>query len=82
MAHKNRVLRMMHQHLIQALTAVPEKRLALLEMSWKVLDKDGQLDEKKIREMSQELEQAAAEARDYMKQVEKAIWFIQALLKA
>jgi hypothetical protein len=82
MAHKNRVLRMMHQHLIQALTAVPEKRLALLEMSWKVLDKDGQLDEKKIREIFQELEQAAAEARDYMKQVEKAIWFIQALLKA
>jgi hypothetical protein len=73
---------MMHQDLIQALTAVPEKRLALLEMSWKVLDKDGQLDEKKIREISLELEQAAAEARDYMKQVEKAIWFIQALLKA
>jgi len=82
MVHKNRVLWMMHQHLIQALTAVPEKRLALLEMSWKVLDKDGQLDENKIMAMSQELEQAAAEARDYMKQVEKAIWFIQALLKA
>ena len=82
MVHKNRVLWMMHQHLIQALTAVPEKRLALLEMSWKVLDKDGQLDENKIMAMSQELEQAAAEARDYIKQVEKAIWFIQALLKA
>ena len=72
----------MHQHLIQALTAVPEKRLALLELSWQVLDADGQLDENKIMAMSQELEQAAVEARDYMKQVEKAIWFIQALLKA
>lgn len=53
------------QELVQALKAVPEKRLRLFSLAWQLVDAQGNLDQAAVLFHAAELELAIEEARAY-----------------
>jgi len=59
--------------LTNALKAVPEFRLRLIELAWQVTGDDGSLDLKGLAFRGKELEEAVAEAKAYAQATREAV---------
>ena len=59
--------------MIQALRQVPETRLRIIELAWKVVREDGTLDPAIMAFYSKELTEAFAEARGYISATEEVV---------
>lgn len=59
--------------MIDALKAVPEARLRLLELAWELLREDGSLDMGRASFLGKELEEAIAEAEGYAEATREAV---------
>ena len=70
---------MLHQDLIKALEAVPEKKLRLLELARELVGPDGKLDMDRAVARAAEVDAAVKEARAYISETEKLKWALQRL---
>ncbi|HLE02024.1 MAG TPA: hypothetical protein VI877_00865 [Dehalococcoidia bacterium] len=70
---------MLHQDLIKALEAVPEKKLRLLELAKELVGPDGKLDMDRAVARAAEVDAAVKEARAYISETEKLKWALQRL---
>lgn len=57
---------------IQALRTVPEKKLRIIELTWKLVDKKGNVDFEKVADKQRDVNLAVAEAQAYVKQTDQA----------
>jgi hypothetical protein len=64
---------MSSSNLIRVLREVPECRLRLIELSWKVVGDDGKVDLSRLTFYSKEIEEALAEAEAYREATRKAV---------
>ncbi len=68
------------QTLIDALKQAPPTCLKLLDLTWQVMGKDGELDPEKCAFFSKEIEVAIQESRAYAKGTEEIVWSLRRLL--
>ena len=68
--------------IVRALRGVPEVRLRLIEVAWKVTGDDGQLDYDVIRSISGALQEAFSEARDYVQSTREAVWALKQIARS
>jgi len=61
------------EDLVRVLQEVPEMRLLLLELAWKVVREDGSIDVDKLALHYKELEEAIAEAQGYQEATKGAV---------
>ena len=68
--------------IVRALREVPEVRLRLIEVAWKVTRDDGQLDYDVIRTISGALQEAFSEAREYVQSTREAVWALKQIARS
>jgi hypothetical protein len=73
---------MTNQDVIRALGQVPELRLRLIELTWRLTKEDGSLDHEKAAFLRQEIDQATAEARAYAHDTERAVQWLRELIRS
>jgi hypothetical protein len=59
--------------LIRVLKTVPEFRLRLIELAWKVIREDGQVDQDKVSFNRKEIDEAVEEAKAYGQATKEAV---------
>jgi len=69
------------EELINALKTVPECRLRLIELAWKVVGEDGEVDPTKIAFYHKEITEAIKEAEAYREQTKEIVRCLMDLLK-
>jgi len=67
------------QELIEALKEVPERRLRIIELAWKVT-KDGAVNPDLAAFYSEELEEAAREVESYVQETREAVECLRKLI--
>jgi len=67
------------EDLVRALETVPEKRLKLLDLTWEVVDENGEIDRDKVIRLAAEIENAFQEARAYTHDTERVRWGLKTL---
>lgn len=60
-------------NIIDALKAVPETRLSLIDLAWKVAREDGTVDLERAAFLGKELEEAISEAQGYIEATRAAV---------
>lgn len=60
-------------NIIDALNAVPETRLRLIDLAWKAVREDGTLDPERAAFFGKELDEAIDEARGYIEATRGAV---------
>jgi len=60
------------RELIEALREVPERRLRIIELAWKVVQ-DGKINPELVTFHSKELDEAVREAEAYIKETQEAV---------
>ena len=68
--------------IVRALREVPEVRLRLIEVAWKVTGDDGQLDYDVIRSISGALQEAFSEAREYVQSTRETVWALKQIARS
>ena len=68
--------------LIRVLKAVPECRLRLIELAWKVVREDGSVDPEKLLFHRKELEECTAEAQAYTKATKEATQCLRNMVRS
>lgn len=68
------------QTLIDALKQVPPINLKLIDLTWQVMGKDGELDVEKCAFFSKEIEVAIQESRAYTQGTQEIVWSLRRLL--
>jgi len=68
------------QDLIEALKEVPERRLRIIELAWKVA-RDGRMDPDLAAFHALEIEEAAREARAYIEEAQEVLECLRRLAK-
>ena len=64
--------------LVKALKKVPETRLSIIELTWKVAEKDGSLKPEIVAFHRKEIEQAVAQAEAYARETkEMTRWLLK-----
>jgi hypothetical protein len=63
------------------LKIVPEVKLKIIPLTWKLLGEDGRIDIKKAAYDTSEVETALKEAEDYARQTESAVQRLKNLLR-
>jgi hypothetical protein len=69
-------------NLTSALKTVPESRLRLIELAWKVTGDDGSLDLEKLAFCAKEVEEAVAEAKACAQATREAIECLMAMVRS
>lgn len=65
--------------LIELLKTLPEVRLKLIEIAWRVTKEDGSLDEEMLAFQHKEIREATAEAEAYESETREAIRCLKAI---
>jgi hypothetical protein len=60
---------MTNKRFVEILKALPETKLAIIELTWKLAKKDGEIDYDKSIEMIEEIDAAEKQAEQYTKGV-------------
>lgn len=67
------------ERVVRALQKVPQKKLLIVELAWKVLDGAGQLDYQKVIDQQRHINLALAEADAYCRATDRAVRSLKAL---
>lgn len=65
--------------LIRSLRSVPESRLEIVELAWRVIDENGNLDLTRAGFLGRELADAAEEAKAYVAATQRMKWSLRNL---
>jgi hypothetical protein len=69
------------QDLIRILKEVPETRLRIIDLAWKVVDDDGVIDPDKVALYAAEIEEAKNEAQSYSKATAGVVQCLKSLAR-
>ena len=70
------------QDLIRILKGVPETRLRLIDLTWKVVDDEGVIDPDKVALNYKEISEAVDEASAYSQETERAVLCLKDLARS
>ncbi len=71
---------MTSEDVVKALKSVPPATLALIPLTWKLVDAKGRLDPQKVTQYALEIEQAVEQAQRYRVNTERMTWQCRRLL--
>ena len=63
--------------LVEIIRSVPETRLALIDLTWKVIKEKGSLDAEQLSFYRKELEEASTEATAYVHATKEMVWCLK-----
>ena len=68
-------------NIVEILKSVPEVKLKVIPLTWKLLGEDGRIDIRKVSYDTTEVDAALDEAEDYARQTESAVHRLKNLLR-
>ena len=68
--------------LIRILEGLPEKRLRLIDLTWKVVDDEGAIDPDKVALNYKEISEAVDEAQAYSQATERAVRCLESIARS